>query len=269
MADNAERITSRANPRVKRWREWMTKSSVRRAARWVLLEGAHLVEAAVAARWPLVDVWVDSGGEARFQPLLAQVAALGIPVTRVTTEVLAAVTETTTPQGIVAEVIPPEPQLQPWGDCDLVIADGIQDPGNVGALLRVAAAAGVRAVWLAPGSAHAWSPKVLRAAMGAHMVVAIFEGEVPDAVWQPYAAQERLIATSLDRGSRSFYTLDLRRPVAWIMGNEGAGVRPVWFERGALSAHLPLAPGVESLNVATAAAVFLFEAERQRRLGSC
>jgi TrmH family RNA methyltransferase len=153
----------------------------------VLLEGAHLIEAAVAARWPLVDVWVDPVGEARFQPLLAQVTALGIPVTRVTTEVLAAVTETTSHQGIVTEVIPPEPLPQPWGDCDLVIADGIQDPGNVGALLRVAA----------------------------------------------------------------------------------AGVQPLWFERGALAVHLPLAPGVESLNVATAAAVFLFEAERQRRLGSC
>jgi len=262
--DAAVLITSRHNPRVKRWRAWLEKGSVRRIADWALLEGPHLIEAALAAGWCIREVWYDETGASRHAILLDRLRAQHVTLVRVTAAVLTAVSDTTTPQGLIAEVAKPQWDVVHWGDGDLVIIDGVQEPGNVGALLRVAAAAGCAAAWLAPGSAHAWSPKVLRAAMGAHMVLPIFEGEVPDAVWQPYARERRLLATVLSSDSRSLYSLDLTAPAAWVFGNEGAGVRSIWHERRATPVILPLAPGIESLNVATAAAVFLFEARRQR-----
>ncbi|WP_217125085.1 TrmH family RNA methyltransferase [Hydrogenophilus thiooxidans] len=264
MRDAPVAITSRHNPRVKRWRAWMEKGDVRRNADWALLEGPHLIEAALAAKWRIREVWYDETGATRHAILLDRLRAQHVALVRVTAAVLTAVSDTATPQGLIAEVVKPQGNALRWGKGDLVIIDGVQEPGNVGALLRVAAAAGCAAAWLAPGSVHAWSPKVLRAAMGAHMVLPIFEGEVPDAVWQPYARERRLFATVLSPESRSLDTLDLSAPAAWVFGNEGAGVRPIWQARGALPVILPLAPGIESLNVATAAAVFLFEARRQR-----
>ncbi|MCX7945838.1 MAG: RNA methyltransferase [Hydrogenophilus sp.] len=259
MVEERFDILSRAHPEVKRWREWLRKASVRRKSEWVLLEGPHLIEMALAAGWQVRSVWVSDVG--RHAALLAEVSAKGGTVVRVAPGVLAAVSATVTPQGVVAEVQRPRQGGVPWGEVDVVLADGVQDPGNVGALIRVAAAAGVKAVWLIPGCAEGWSPKVLRAAQGAHARVALFEGEVPREVWQPYAAAGRLLVASSE--GETVWRLDLKGPLAWVFGNEGAGVGREWRQRASAVVALPM-EGIESVNVAAAAAALLFEAVRQR-----
>jgi RNA methyltransferase, TrmH family len=141
-----------------------------------------------------------------------------------------------------------------------VLLDGVQDPGNVGSILRSAAAAGIKQVYCSPGTAFCWSPKVLRAAMGAHFVLDIFE----NIALAPLVREAKVpvLATSGYAAER-LYGLDLRRPVAWVLGHEGQGVSA---ELLALASHrvaVPHAGRVESLNVAACAAVCFFEQLRQ------
>ncbi len=143
-----------------------------------------------------------------------------------------------------------------------VILDGVQDAGNVGSILRSAAAAGVTLAFCLPGTATVWSTKVLRAAMGAHFVMRIVE-QVPPEGLAPLLGIP-IVVTDL-HGAASLYDTNLRRPLAWVMGNEGAGVSPFWRERADLRVTIPQYGRIESLNVAAAAAVCLFEQTRQQR----
>ena len=140
--------------------------------------------------------------------------------------------------------------------------DRVQDPGNVGAILRTAAAAGVQTLLTTPGTAACWAPKVLRAGMGGHFVLDIVENVAPEAL-QALAAYLPLAGTVL-QGGQSLYGTDLRSPLAWVFGNEGEGIAPALQERLGLRLTIPQEAGVESLNVAASAAVCLFEQRRQR-----
>ena len=147
---------------------------------------------------------------------------------------------------------------------DVVILDRIQDAGNVGAILRTAAAAGFTQVLAISGCAHLWSSKVLRAGMGAHRLLDLYEGwsnqQVLSAVTAPF------LAATAD-GSTDLFDMkkDLIRPVAWVMGSEGQGVSEDLLAQ-AKGVFIPIDPRVESLNVSTAAAVCLFETVRARRI---
>ena len=142
-----------------------------------------------------------------------------------------------------------------------VVLDRIQDAGNVGTLLRTAAAAGAGTVYCLRGCAGAWSAKVLRAGMGAHFALSLVE----DARWEDIegALPRPLYATS-GRGTRGLYELDLRGDVTWVFGNEGAGVDPALLALCDAGVRIPQRGAVESLNVAAAAAVCLYEGLRQR-----
>ena len=148
-------------------------------------------------------------------------------------------------------------------DGDVVILDRIQDAGNVGSILRTAAAAGFTQVIATTGCAHLWSSKVLRAGMGAHRLLDLYEGwsnqQVLSAVTAP------MLAATADAEEELFsLKKDLLRPVAWIMGSEGQGVSEDLLAQ-AKGVSIPIDPRVESLNVSTAAAVCLFETMRIRR----
>lgn len=148
---------------------------------------------------------------------------------------------------------------------DLVILDRVQDPGNVGAIIRTAAAAGIRTLLTTPGTAACWAPKVLRAGMGGHFVLNLHENVSSEAL-QTLATHLSLAGTVLDDG-QSLYTTDLRTPLAWVFGNEGEGITPALQSVLGVRLTIPQAPGVESLNVAASAAVCLFEQRRQRLAG--
>ena len=155
------------------------------------------------------------------------------------------------------------PQLIPTLGGDVVILDRIQDAGNVGSILRTAAAAGFTQVIAITGCAHLWSSKVLRAAMGAHRLLDLYEGWSNQQVLSAVTAS--MLAATADAEQDLFVMKkDLLHPVAWIMGSEGQGVSEDLLAQ-AKGVSIPIDPRVESLNVSTAAAVCLFETMRVRR----
>jgi TrmH family RNA methyltransferase len=168
-----------------------------------------------------------------------------------------------TPSGLLAVVPLPGQVAEPSLDIDTVLLDGVQDPGNVGTLLRTAAAAGVRQVLLSPGCAAAWSPKVLRAGQGAHFVLDIVEEADLISFVRDY--QGMVAVTCLDEAT-SLYAASWQGALAWAFGAEGQGVRRELLEAADLRIKIPMPGAVESLNVGAAAAVCLFEALRRRLL---
>ncbi len=144
-----------------------------------------------------------------------------------------------------------------------LMLDRVQDPGNLGGLLRTAAAAGIKHAYLSPGCAKAWSAKALRAGQGAHFVMDIFEQANLGALIS--ASSLPVAATTLQQ-AKSLYDYDLSQPNIWLFGNEGQGLAAELLELANWRIKIPQDSGVESLNVAAAAAVCLFEQRRQMRL---
>lgn len=144
---------------------------------------------------------------------------------------------------------------------DSLLLDDIQDPGNVGTLLRTAAAAGIKDVYMSADTAAAWSPKVLRAGMGAQFALSVYENVDLRSIVE--GATVMTLATSL-QADETIYEKDLKKPIAWIFGNEGRGVSEELLQLCDSTVTIPQESGVESLNVAASAAVCLFEQYRQR-----
>jgi len=256
-----KRVHSRENPLFKSLHRLATSSRERRERRAALLDGPHLVEAFAAHGGTAEAVVASDSGlvhpEAR--RLLESVPAHSRAV--LDDRLFADIAQVTTPVGILAWVTVPDPGPPPSASFDCVLLEEIQDAGNLGSILRTAAAAGVREVCLSKGSAFAWSPKVLRAGQGAHFGLAIRENvALADVV---AAFEGAVVATELG-APVSVFDLDLRGPVAWIFGNEGAGISGALADQATRRARIPMPGGAESLNVAAAAAVCLFEAVRQR-----
>jgi TrmH family RNA methyltransferase len=145
-----------------------------------------------------------------------------------------------------------------------VLLDNLQDPGNMGSILRTAAAAGIRVICCSKGTVAAWSPKVLRAGMGAHFLLDIHENVDLSAL----VNQSRIpvVATS-SHAAQQIYDVDLKRHVAWLFGHEGRGVSEALLTLATLRVAIPHLGNIESLNVAASAAICLFEQVRQRRAG--
>lgn len=163
-------------------------------------------------------------------------------------------------QGIFFVVQPPRPQTPERLNETSLWLDRIQDPGNLGTLLRSAAAAGVREAYLSTGTASAWSAKVLRSAQGAHFALRIYEHV--DLLDLCSRLDIPLIATSL-QDAEPLYARPLPKKCVWLLGNEGQGVAPDLLNRADRRVFIPQSDGVESLNVAAAAAICLFEQRRQ------
>jgi TrmH family RNA methyltransferase len=265
-------ISSRDNPMVKRLHALANSARERRKLGETLLDGAHLLDAALQQQWPLKAIVVSDSGCAQLEieDLLAR-CAHDIPRYQLPDALFAHISPVDSPSGVIAIIdLLPEPDPARLADSaalsahSLVVLDGVQDPGNLGTILRTAAAAGVRDVLLTPGCAGAWSPRALRAGMGAHFGLRIHERV--DAVDVLGAFRGAILATALGEGARSLYELELDAPVAWLFGAEGQGVSPALLACASQRVIIPMAGDVESLNVAAAVAVCLFEQARQRRL---
>ena len=253
-------IQSRDNAFFKQLKKLAESGRERRKQGLTLLDGAHLVRAYEAAIGPVERLVVAE--TALKSPEIAALTAGRAP-TLLNDALMRELGLVDTPSGVLA-LIPLSPTA-PTVDlaADAVLLDGVQDPGNVGTLLRTAAAAGVRQVWLSPGCAAAWSPKVLRAGQGAHFVLDIVE----DADLMRCVAEYRgqVAVTCLD-GATSLYDAVWQGALAWVFGAEGLGVSPALIAAADHRIKIPMPGAVESLNVGAAAAVCLFEALR-RRLG--
>jgi TrmH family RNA methyltransferase len=166
------------------------------------------------------------------------------------------------PPGLGAMAIVPAPRAEYRGSAGFcLLLDGIQDPGNVGSILRTAAAAGVEQVLLSAQCAFAWSPKVLRAGQGAHFHLQIFE-DIDLIEWAGTYRGKLVAAVAAD--GEPLFTVDLTPPVAIAIGNEGAGLSDALRLAAARRVTIPMPGGFDSLNAAAAAAVCLFECVRQR-----
>ena len=163
-----------------------------------------------------------------------------------------------TPTGLIARIAIPATFATQGA---AILLDGVQDPGNVGTMLRTAAAAGLKAAYLSAGCAEAWSPKALRAGMGAQFALAIHEHADLAAIIA--ADPPRVLATDL-AAPRSLYDVALPADCHFLFGNEGAGLPPELAEAAGLRVRIPMPGAAESLNVAASAAVCLFEWVRQR-----
>lgn len=251
-------IQSRDNQFYKGLKRLAESGRERRKTGRTLLDGVHLVEAYEAVHGAVEALIVAeaalAGGE-----IAAYVEGRDIVV--LADALLRDLGLVDTPSGLLAIAEMPLARAPLNLEQDAVLLDGIQDPGNVGTLLRTAAAAGVKQVLLAPGCASAWSPKVLRAGQGAHFVLAIHEDADLAAFMADYAGTTAV--TCLD-GSTSLYEAQWRGPLAWVFGAEGQGVRAELIAAARLKVRIPMPGAVESLNVAAAAAVCLFEALRRK-----
>ncbi|NMF91299.1 TrmH family RNA methyltransferase [Aromatoleum petrolei] len=256
-------ISSRDNANVKRLHALATSARERRSSGSTLLDGAHLVQAALDAGWPLCEIVVSEQGLQRPE-IGAIVARCGaLPALQLTDPLFAHVSPVDSPSGVLAVIDIPHARMPKALRESVLVLDGVQDAGNLGTILRTAAAAGLKEVLLTPGCAQAWSPRVLRAGMGGHFCLNIHEHVQVGEVLRGYPGQ--ILATGLGAGARPLYDCDLRGPVAWLFGAEGQGLSA---EVAALANGLvviPMPGAVESLNVGAAAAICLFEQVRQRR----
>ena len=256
-------IHSVDNPLVRDLRAIARSSNARRQSAVALLDGAHLIAAAADAGYTLNVLAASEQGlaKAEIRQLFERTQALRCVV--FADRIFDQISSLASPSGLLGLLAVPAnaPLTRLAGDA--LVLDRIQDSGNVGTILRTSAAVGCRRVLATTGTAFLWSPKVLRAAMGAHFSLRLHEevaleslaGEPPASV---------LIADG--SGEADLFETDLRGPTVWIFGNEGAGVGAAARSLPHRSIRLPMAVGVESLNVAAAVAICLYEQFRQRRV---
>ena len=254
-------IRSRDNPQVKALIRLAGSSRERRRTGSTILEGEHLVRA-----------YQVSGGIA--EVILASESALARPEIRdffenapaksrlvLADALLERVSQLVSSAGIAAVIRTPLPSPTPQGISSCLLLENIQDPGNLGAILRTAAAAGITHIFLSKDSVFAWSPKVIRAGMGAHFFLSIFEGVDVGEFAQSFRGS---VVAMEPHAARSLYDLDLKGPVAWVFGNEGAGLSERAGHFATHRVRIPMPGPAESLNVGAAAAICLFEQIRQR-----
>lgn len=259
-------ITSPANERLKHARRVRDG----REPELIFVEGERLVEECLQAQLPLVACFHESEPNARTQAILAELRRRECPLFPTTVAVLATLSDTVNPQGIVVLA-----QRPATGLAQMLMAahpligalDAVQDPGNFGTIVRTAEAAGASGVAALKGSVDAFAPKTLRSAMGSAFRLPIVSGlnEV-ELLTQARVAGLKVLATAATAAMR-YDQFDWRQPVLVIFGNEARGVSHALLESCDAQISIPLQAPVESLNVAAAAAAILFEAARQRRKG--
>lgn len=255
-------VASRDNAAFKAMARLASSASERRKRGLAVLDGAHLVGAFLDASHAVDSVMVSRSALERDEVarIVGRVPAGSVFV--VTDKLFESVSTVDSATGVIAAVPAPRgTAIPPTADLVTLLED-VQDPGNVGTLLRSAAAAGARDVGLSRGCAFAWSLKTLRAGMGAHFVLNVAEDFDLPAFLETY----RGTSVALVGGAGSaIHDVDLRGPVAFVVGNEGAGVTAAVRAKATVCARIPMPGKAESLNAAVAGSIALFEALRQRR----
>ncbi len=256
-------ISSRDNPFFKELSKLCGSSRQRRKSGQTLLDGAHLVQAYLSSGKQPLHLLVNKAAvqDAEIAGLIARLP--DVALTCLEDALFGELTELKTPSGLLALIELPPPHIAPAHSRFCILLEDIQDPGNLGSILRTAAAAGCDAAFLSAGCADVWSPKVLRAAMGGHFALSIHEHA--DLFNVAAVFEGTIFATSLQATS-SLYGCTLTGNSAFAFGNEGAGLSLALTNVSHQLITIPMPGKVESLNVAAAAAVCLFEASRQRRL---
>ncbi len=256
-------ITSTSNPKIKWVRALNGRARTRQSEAAFVIEGVRLVEEAHQARWAAQLLLYTGDLNERGQRLVAAYAESGVEVALVSPEVMSSASDTRSPQGLLAVLLKRVPALPQSLDL-IFIPDEVRDPGNLGAMLRTCAAAGVSAVLIPPRTVDLYSPKVLRAAMGAHFHVQALELSWDAIRSRLEEAGVKVFLASVSQGE-NYTEANFRTPLALIVGSEAAGAGPTARDIADARVHIPMPGGTESLNVAASAAILLFEVVRQRR----
>jgi TrmH family RNA methyltransferase len=255
MASRHNLVTSRSNQRVKQLRAALT-GNLRPSNGWVGIEGEHLVTEALRSGLALQTVFLAEGTSAPSHlPPETEVLHLA-------RSVFASAVSTESPQGIAALLVPTKPTRPRTGSPLLLIAVGLQDPGNLGTLLRSAEAFGAASVLLTPGTVSPWNQKAMRASAGSVFRVPTENCSLAQIVALKHQGIRLLAAVAT--GGEAPDRLDLRSSCALMIGNEGAGLGPEWLELADARVTLRCPGPVESLNAAVAGSLLLYEASRQR-----
>lgn len=252
-------ITSSQNPKLKLVRSLMGRPKERREANAFVVEGVRLIEEAVTAGWKFQFALYSDGLSERGQDLLKVLLAHRIDVEEVAGDLLQKLSDTETPQGILAVLDFCNLEMPETFDF-VLIPDQIRDPGNLGTLIRTAAATGVQALLLPPDTTDPFSPKAVRSGMGAHFRLPIHE-----LTWEQIKTHTAgLLVFLADMNGAPCWEADLRKPLALIVGSEAEGASEAGRALAMQKLSLPMAGKVESLNAGVAGSVLMFEVVRQR-----
>jgi RNA methyltransferase, TrmH family len=255
-------ISSRAHPFFKQLIKLERSAQQRRKNGLTLLDGMHLIEAYYAALGPPITLITSKSGYAHTD-IKRIIHKQTKKIVLLSDALFCEASPVKTPTGLMAIISIPKINAVSTNHHEAfsVMLESIQDPGNLGSILRSAAAAGVCDVFLSKNCADAWSPKVLRAAMGAHFLLHIYERSNLLAVAQQFTG--KVFSTSL-HAKNSLYQMQLTGPVAFVFGNEGKGLSDEMLKISNEQIKIPMLGKTESLNAASAAAICLFETVRQK-----
>ena len=262
----ARSLTSASNPRVVRARK-LHQRREREQEGLFLVEGPHLLEAAMAANAPLREVFCTTELLTSHGELARRLEASEWPVWTVSEPTLARLAATEEPQGVVAVAEMPQGAVEPECESGLLALalEGVSDPGNVGAAIRAAHAAGATHVVLGSGCCDRFNAKAARASAGGLFSVPVLANEDLPGVLRRLREKGACIAVAEPRGARVCWDVDLRGPTVLVVGSEARGVSSAVRAEATERLAIPMPGGAESLNAGAAAAVLLYEATRQRR----
>jgi RNA methyltransferase, TrmH family len=256
-------LTSLQNPLVKQIRK-LHRAKERREQQLFLLEGTHLLEEACATGYPLTTICYTASWQAHHPDLWQIAVNTAQRAELVSPEVLEAIATTVNPDGVVATAARKITSF-PTAQLNLGVAlETLQDPGNLGTVIRTAAAAGADGLWLSADSVDLDHPKVLRASAGQWFRLPTTVCPDLQTTISQFRQQGIQVVATLPTADLTYWDADLNRPTLILLGNEGAGLSAELAKLADVQVKIPLAPGVESLNVAIAAALMLYEAQRQR-----
>jgi TrmH family RNA methyltransferase len=256
-------ITSSQNSKVKLVRALLGRAKERREANAFVAEGVRLVEEAGLSNWEFRFALYDETLSERGMLQLERLKSRDVEVEMVSSSLMKSLSETETPQGLLAVLESKQlPVTTPLNFA--LIPDQIRDPGNLGTLLRSAAATGVQAVLIPPETTDAFAPKVVRSGMGAHFRLPILSMTWEEIEQISKSANLQVLMADMD--GRSCWETDLRQPLALIVGSEAEGAGDQARKLANEQISIPLAGNVESLNAGVAGSVLMFEVVRQRSL---
>lgn len=263
------RIESMHNERFKQALRLSESNSALKKAGLALAEGLHLVPLAMANPSVQVDsVWLPESliqNPEWLGVLELQKGVHGCPMFELPDRLYKKLSRLDTPTGPLVFFSPPAIQASLNLNCDVVVLDGIQDPGNVGTLLRNCVASGLVQIVCNVHSAWVWADKTLRAGMGAQFALNFFAEQTLLDALSTAGRSVPVRATTLGLTSQSLFDCDLRAPGIWVFGSEGQGVSTAWLERATQCIKIPQTGPIESLNVAVSSGICLYEQWRQRR----
>jgi TrmH family RNA methyltransferase len=254
-------ISSPHNPKLKLIRALQGRAKERREAGAFVVDGVRLVEDAVNGNWKFRFALFDETISERGRLNVERLTLNGVDVEEVSTNLMKSLSETETPQGILAVLELAQLPLTNYPNF-ILIPDQIRDPGNLGTLLRTAAAAGVQAVLLPPETTDAFAPKVVRSGMGAH-----FRLPIRSLNWEEVEQVVRSAGLQVflaDMDGKSCWETDLRQPVALVIGGEADGASESARKLAHQRISIPMSANIESLNAGVAGSILMFEVVRQR-----